>query len=253
MIRNRAIKPLQNEKAFEVVLKAAKPGSPEGRKIIEFVEQRLHECISDFAGRLTGPMECIFYVVGDEANLSEAVAEIAKDAGLRRQHLQVRRAAKTEELGRRKSRNFEIFSVPLPNGLYGYVQKLDHDAEIAADLVRVYAHTSERVSEIVEIVRSREMFPPVFTLVSVGVCTNGWKRIGRFPVRFEWPIFRDSASSFLNPGEYSDWYLWSQPHGRKFAGKLNEAQRELEFLCTWAPFAVVKRMVTGINPASEVR
>jgi hypothetical protein len=192
-------------------------------------------------------------VVGDHARLAEAVTVIAKEVGLGSQDIQVRSAKTLDGLGRRKSKQFDIFSVPLTNGLYGYVQKLDYDGEQGADLVRVYSQVSTEVGEISEIVRSGEMFPPVFTIISIGERKNGWRRIGRFPVEFEWPVFRQSPTSFFNPGVYADWYLWSKPDGMKLVGRLDESQRRFEFLCTWAPFALADRMATGVNPASEVK
>jgi hypothetical protein len=151
--------------------------------------------------------------------------------------------------GRIRFKRYDVFSVPLKPEGFGYVQFLGRVDEMQADAVRVLdLVTTAREADAEHCARRADRFPPVLTLLKVGVKSFGWQVVGNAPVQSSVLMFRQSnAACVSGHGKFHDWRLWTSATGWSDIGDLSEELRSIEFATTWSPFSIAERIVGARN------
>ncbi len=114
-------------------------------------------------------------------------------------------------------------------------------------LIRVFEKVTTAPRTLEELSREGELFPPVFAGLKAAVSDGRWKKVGKLPVPpFKHPTFRSCAAGRLQPGVYTNWWIWDGGE-RRFIGKLPPELRSLEVECGWGYELLEERIATGKN------
>jgi hypothetical protein len=166
------------------------------------------------------------------------------------------RRARKKPKHSRKPELGDFYSIPLLDGRFGhatYVYRIPR----YCDLLQVLDLITIEPAHLDGLIGVKSMFPPIKTVVSVGISRAGWQLVSHTEPdpNFRPPIFRgsNSASVTEQPGVYEDWWLSSGPNDWTFAGKLTEEMRDLEYDCFWNPWELADRIATGKNPYDRYR
>lgn len=153
------------------------------------------------------------------------------------------------------SRLFDLYSVPLPDGRFGYVFYFARDLP-TGDLVEAYSLKTDQPATPSE----AELGTPLFlahTSCLFGLRTDGWQRVAnrrKVPAP-EVPLMRYSRKAFdsFQAGIYDDWIVINADREARLVGSLSPDLQELHIRQILMNDAIARMIATDEDPRKLYR
>jgi hypothetical protein len=142
----------------------------------------------------------------------------------------------------------DIFKIPLQNDRVAYGQYVFKDRK-QGPLIQVYDFiTSDTNSRIDRTMLVKYLFPPVITGLFAAIRSGLWQVVDNYPVKnFVYPKFI-SAYYDERTGKVIKWFIWDGKNYIPLGSRINDEQKQLEFLVVWSPYDIIYRIETGKYP-----
>ncbi len=142
----------------------------------------------------------------------------------------------------------DIFKMPLKNDRIAFGQYVFKDKK-QGPLIQVFDFiTSDTSLSIDNTMLAKHLFPPVITGLFAAIRSGLWQVVDNFAVEnFVYPKFI-SAYYDERTGKVIKWFLWDGSNYIPIGPRLNEEQKQLEYLVVWSPYDITYRIETGKYP-----